>query len=506
MPEASSTRLILASVAGMLLLAALDQTIVSTALPTIVADLGGLDRLSWVVTAYLLSSTVVGPLYGKLGDLYGRKIMMQLSVSIFLIGSALAGLSGSMPFLIASRAIQGLGGGGLFVLALTVVGDVVAPRERGKIQGIFAGVFGMASVIGPLLGGFFVDNLSWRWIFYVNLPVGLAALAIFATAFRPTGRRISHRVDYAGAALLATALSAIVLYSSLSGQSYELTSPTMLSLAAVAVVALAGFVFVELRAKEPVLPMQLFTYNNFAVMGTVGFVIGAAMFGALTFLPFYLQAVKGVSPTVSGLQLIPMTLGILVGSIGSGQVMSRTGHYRWLPALGAAVLVAGFLLLTRLEPDTDDWLVAAYMFVVGLGMGPSMSVGMTSIQNAVPREMMGVGTAGFTTLRQIGGSVGVALFGTLFTNTLAAKFEGMPMPSGGIRSLGTEMIGRMPAPIREKVLNGITDALHPVFAAAAALAAVAFLASLLLKEIELRKTARADEAEAEAEPETGAGA
>ncbi len=487
MAKSGSTGLILASVASMLLLAALDQTIVSTALPTIVADLGGLDHLSWVVTAYLLTSTIAGPLYGKLGDLYGRKLMMQIAVGLFLLGSVLAGLAQSMWFLIGARALQGLGGGGLFVLAFTVVGDVVAPRQRGKIQGIFGAVFGLSSVVGPLLGGFFVDALSWHWIFYINLPIGLGALAIFAAAFQATGKRKSHAIDWLGAALLSIALSCMVLLSSLSGQGYALSDPLMIGLAAASLIALALFIRVEFRAAEPILPMKLFTYNNFIVMGTVGFIIGAAMFGALIFLPFYLQAVKGVSPTMSGLQLVPMTLGILVGSMSSGQIMSRTGHYKWLPVIGSAVFCVGFLMLTRLRPDTSGWIVSSEMFIVGMGMGPSMSVGMTSIQNAVPPEIMGTGTAAFTTLRQIGGSIGVAVFGTLFTNGLRANLGDMPMGGGDMRSLGAETISRIPEPFRTKVLDAITGAMHPVFLAAAILAAISLVAGLFLREVPLRE-------------------
>lgn len=485
MEQKSSKKLILSAVAVMLLLASLDQTIVSTALPTIVADLGGLDHLSWVVTAYLLTSTVVAPIYGKLGDLYGRKILMQIAVVIFLTGSVLAGMSNSMTFLIISRAIQGLGGGGLFVLALTVVGDVVPPRQRGKVQGMFGGVFGLSSIAGPLLGGFFVDNLTWHWIFFINLPIGVVALTIFAIAFKPKGVRVKHRIDYLGALLLTVSLSSVVLVTSLLGQSYTITSPLILMLAALALAATVIFVIVELRASEPILPMGLFKFNTFTVMSGVGFVVGMAMFGTMIFLPLYLQTVKDVTPTMSGLQLLPMMVGILGGAIGSGQIISRTGKYKFLPVIGTLVLTAGLLHLTQLRPDTLNWVVSLDMFIVGLGMGPVMSVGTTAIQNAVPRDMLGVSTAGFTLFRQIGGSIGVAVFGTMFADRLADSVAGTPIAEVGISHLGAAMISRMPEELRYLTLVAITDALTPIFTIAAIFAAIAFIGSWFLEELPL---------------------
>ena len=483
--ETGSARLILWAVAVMLLLASLDQTIVSTALPTIVADLGGVDHLSWVVTSYLLTSTIVAPLYGKLGDLYGRKLMMQISVSLFLLGSCLAGFSNSMTFLIVSRAIQGLGGGGLFVLALTVIGDVIPPRERGKIQGIFGGVFGLSSVAGPLAGGFFVDTLSWHWIFFINLPLGLVSLGIFAVAFKAKGQRTSHRIDYLGAVLLSTSLTAMVLATTLGGRSFGWGDPVILGLVAGALLTLIGFVWAESKAEEPILPLGLFRINTFRVFSAVGFIVGSAMFGALTFIPLYLQVAKGVSPTASGLQLLPLMFGILFSSIGSGQVMSRTGRYRRLPTVGAAVLTLGMLWLAMIQPDTSTVAVMAMMFLVGLGMGPTMSVGTTAIQNAIPREMMGVGTAGFTLIRQIGGSIGVAIFGAMFTNALLSRLGDALPPGANAESMNAAMIAALPPQARDMVLTAFTDALQPIFQLSAAFAALAFVVSLFLEELEL---------------------
>ncbi|MBW6506473.1 MAG: MFS transporter [Rhodobacteraceae bacterium] len=477
-----SPRLILAAIAIMLLLASLDQTIVSTALPTIVADLGGIDHLSWVVTAYLLTSTVVAPLYGKLGDLYGRKLMMQVSVVLFLLGSALAGQATSMLFLIGARGLQGLGGGGLFVLALTVIADVVPPRERGKIQGLFGAVFSISSIAGPLIGGYFTEALSWRWIFYVNLPLGIFALVVFAAAFKPRGIRTGHKIDYLGALLLTTALSSVVLFTSLGGRTFAWDSGLILSLIALAVLTVPAFVLVEQRAAEPILPLALFSHSTFVIFSGIGAIVGAAMFGAATFLPLYLQVAKGISPTASGLQMLPMMVGTMAGSIGAGQIMGRTGHYRRLPQVGMVILVLGMLSLTQLHPDTSRWALVAMMAMVGLGMGPTMSVGTTAIQNAIPRAMLGVGTSGFTLFRQVGGSVGIAIFGALFAAGLSTHMAGLLPPGSEPGAFGAAQVAALPEAARMAVATAFTDAMHPIFAIAAALAAVALVLSLFIVE------------------------
>lgn len=497
-PQAQSVGLIIGAVAVTLLLASLGQTIVSTALPSIVGELGGLDHLTWVVIAYLLSSTVVAPIYGKLGDLYGRKIVLQAAIVIFLIGSAMAAFASSMAFLIVARTVQGLGGGGLMVVAMTVVADVIPPRQRGRIQGIFGAVFGVSTVVGPLLGGFIVEHLTWQWIFIVNLPVALLALVVIGFALHPRTERVAHKIDYMGFALLTAALSAFVLATSLGGNTFPWFSVEIIGLAVFAVAALGAFIWVEARASEPVLPLQLFRNNTFVVTNAVGFLIGMAMFGSITFLPLFLQVAKGVSPTNSALQLLPMMIGLIGTSTLSGFFMSRTGRYRILPTLAAIVLFVGMLMLGTMRIDTPDWQIALYMFVVGVGIGPVMSVGITATQNAVASSLVGVATAGVTLFRQIGGSIGVSVFGAIFSSGLAAQLGGS-LPAGG-GAFNAHAIQALPEPMRSQVLEGFAAALHPVFLTAAGAALLAFGLSFLLKEIPLATALRKEpEAEIDAE-------
>ncbi len=504
-PQAQSVGLIIGAVAVTLLLASLGQTIVSTALPTIVSELGGLDHLTWVVIAYLLSSTVVAPVYGKLGDLYGRKIVLQAAIVIFLVGAGLSAFANSMNFLIFARIVQGLGGGGLMVVAMTVVADVIPPRQRGKIQGIFGAVFGVATVVGPLLGGFIVEHLSWHWIFIINLPLGVLALAVIGFALKPRATRVAHKVDYMGFALLTTALSAFVLATSLGGNTFSWLSAQILGLVALSVAALGAFIWVETRAAEPVLPLQLFANNTFLVTNAVGFLVGMAMFGSITFLPMYLQIAKGVSPTNSAFQLLPMMVGLIGASTLSGFVMSRTGRYRVLPVLATAFLFVGLLLLGIMQLDTPDWQIALYMFIVGIGIGPVNSVSVTATQNAVPRALVGVATAGTTLFRQIGGSIGVSVFGAIFSTGLARQL-GDAAPSGG-GSFNAQAIQAMPEAVRAQVVEGFAAALHPVFLTAAGAAIIAFGLTLLLREIPLATTLRKEpEAELAAEENATAAA
>jgi EmrB/QacA subfamily drug resistance transporter len=493
---APRVRLIFGALLLVLLLASLDQTIVATALPTIVGDLGGLGHLSWVVTAYLLASTVVSPLYGKLGDLYGRKRVLQFAIVVFLVGSALCGVAQSMSQLIAFRALQGLGGGGLMVTALATVGDIVPPRERGRYQGLFGGVFGIATVIGPLLGGFFVDNLSWRWIFYINLPIGAFALVVIATAF--TGRQQTERcqIDWLGAIVLGAALSAIVLFASLGGTTLAWTSRPMIALFVAAVVLLAALPFVESRAEEPILPLELFRNRTFGVTSAVGFVVGFALFGSVTFLPLYLQVVKGYSPTTSGLLMTPMMVGVLATSIVSGNLITKFGRYRVFPIAGTAIATVGLYLLSRLEADTPTSVAGRDMLIVGLGIGLVMQVLVLAAQNTVSYRLLGVATSVSTMSRQIGGTIGVAVFGAIFSNRLehelAVRLPGAHIPA----TANPEAVRHLPPAIHDAYVGAVANALHPVFLVAAAVMLVGFALTWLLRDVPLRTTAGAETVEA----------
>ncbi|MEH0970432.1 MDR family MFS transporter [Micromonospora sp. CPCC 205546] len=486
-----------------MLLAALDQTIVGTALPTIVGELGGINHYSWVVTAYLLASTASTPLYGKMADLYGRRPVFLFSIGTFLLGSLLAGLSQDMTQLIVTRGIQGLGAGGLMTLAFTIISDVVSPRERGRYQGLFGAVFGLSSVAGPLVGGYFAET-DWRWIFYINLPLGILALIVCSRVLRliPFTKR-DHSIDWIGAALLVAGVSCLLLALSWGGNEYAWASGVIVGLFAAGAVLGVLFVLQEARVAEPILPLRLFRSATFALANSAGFVLGLVMFGSIIFIPLYLQIVRGASPTRSGLLMLPMMAGVIITSVLTGRAMSRIGRYKWFPVAGAAVLVVGMLLFTRLEVATSLWLAFTYMVVIGVGLGLCMQSLILAVQNAVSMRDLGAGTSSATFFRSLGGSFGVAILGAVLSARLTSELAGR-LP-GAIAQLPPEQraavaasggadisvndpatILALPAPLRAAVQGAFVESLHLVFLTTGLIAIVAVLVTLALPNEKLR--------------------
>lgn len=475
-----------------MLLAALDQTIVATTLPTVVADLGGAGHQSWVVTSYLLASTIATAIAGKLGDLLGRKTVFQAAVVFFLVGSVLCGLAGSMGMLVGARALQGVGGGALMVTAMAVIGEVIPMRDRGRYQGALGAVFGVTTVIGPLLGGFFTDHLTWRWAFWINIPVAVVVLVVAMTAIPALGRtRGAPRpvIDTAGIVFIGLAASGLTLATSWGGTEYPWTSPTILGLFTGSVVALGIFIRVELRAAEPILPLRLFGDPVFTVCCILAFIVGFAMLGAMTFLPTYMQFVDGVSATVSGLRTLPMVVGMLITSIGSGSIVGRTGRYKIFPILGTAIMTLAFVLLSRMDPDTSTLRQSLYLFVLGAGIGLCMQVLVLIVQNTVSFSDLGVATSGVTFFRTIGSSFGAAIFGSLFTNFLtdrigpALAISGAPAEAARSPKALHQLTADMAAPI----VTAYSDALATVFLCAAPVALLGFVVALFLREVPLRQ-------------------
>ncbi len=495
-PESSSAlispqrrNLIFVAVLLGMLLAALDQTIVATALPTVVADLGGAGHQSWVVTSYLLASTIATAIVGKLGDLFGRKAVFQTSVLFFLGGSVLCGLAGSMTMLVASRALQGIGGGAIMVTAMAVIGEVIPLRERGRYQGALGAVFGVTTVIGPLLGGFFTDHLTWRWAFWINIPVAIVVLAVGVAAIPSLAKAAKPVIDYAGILFVGLAASGLTLATSWGGGTYAWSSPVIIGLFVVSAAALAIFVWVETRAAEPILPIRLFRSPVFTVCCILGFIVGFAMLGALTFLPTFMQFVDGVSATTSGLRTLPMVAGMLITSIGSGNIVGRTGRYKVFPVAGTAIMAVAFVLLSQMDAATPTWQQSLYLFVLGTGIGLCMQVLILVVQNTSSFADLGVATSGVTFFRTIGSSFGAAIFGSLFANFLASRI-GPALAAGGApprAAQSPQALHALSPPIAAPIIDAYADSLGKVFLCAVPVAVVGFVVSLFLKEVRLRE-------------------
>ncbi len=476
--------------AGMLL-AALDQSIVGVALPRIVSDLGGLDKLSWVVTAYLLTSTASTPLWGKISDLYGRRPIFQSAIIIFLVGSLLAGFSQNMEELIGFRAIQGLGAGGLMALAFAIIGDVIPPRERGRYQGYFGAVFGISSVAGPLLGGWLTDGPGWKWIFWINIPIGLVALIITSRALKMPRIHQNAKVDWIGAALIVGSVSSLLLYLSWRGKDYGWTDTFALVLLIGGLALAALFVWTETRVAEPILPMRLFKNRTFSVGNIFGFLMGFGMFGGIIYLPVYFQTVKGWTPTQSGLAMLPLVCGIFATSISSGQLMSKTGRYKIFPILGGAILTVAMVLLSTMKVDTPIWQIFVFEFLMGAGLGLSMQTITVAVQNAIERRDMGVATSGVTFFRSMGGAFGTAILGAVLTSRLTTHIrEVLPanlsgqLPAGATSDISK--IANLPPVVKAPVLEGFVMAMHDVFLTAAPFMFAAFVVAFFLKEVPMK--------------------
>jgi EmrB/QacA subfamily drug resistance transporter len=486
-----SVRVVLLALMLTMMLAMLDNMIVGTAMPTIVGELGGLEHLSWVVTAYTLATAASTPIWGKVGDMYGRKGAFMSSIVIFLIGSALSGMAQNMGELIGFRAIQGLGAGGLMVGVMAIIGDLIPPRERGKYQGMMAGIMALAMIGGPLIGGTITDNWGWRWSFYINLPLGAVALAAISIVLHLPKKRSETRIDYLGAVLLTIGITSIVLVTTWGGSEYAWSSARIMELIGIGVASLIGFVFWQTRAAEPIVPLHIFRSRNFTLMSIIGFVTGFAMFGATLFLPLYQQAVQGASATNSGLLLLPMLGAMLVTSMVAGRVTTATGRYKIFPVLGGVLMVIGLYLLSTMDTDTTRFMSGVYMAVLGLGMGCLMQVTMLVAQNSVEMKDMGVASSSSTLFRTLGSSFGVAVMGALFNNRVK---DVMAEKAGALGSKITEQspqldaasLAKLPAAAREAYQHAVSAGTHSAFLLGASVAVIVMISSVFVKEVALK--------------------
>ncbi|MFF2523935.1 MDR family MFS transporter [Streptomyces liangshanensis] len=489
-PQPRSVRIVLLALMIAMLLAMLDNMIVGTAMPTIVGELGGLEHLSWVVTAYTLATAASTPIWGKLGDLYGRKGVFLTSIVIFLIGSALSGMAQDMSQLIGFRAIQGLGAGGLMVGVMAIIGDLIPPRERGKYQGMMAGVMALAMIGGPLVGGAITDHLGWRWSFYINLPLGAVALAmVTAVLHLPRKDRSKVRIDFLGAGLLTVGITSIVLVTTWGGTEYDWSSAIIMELIALGVVALIGFVVVQKKTVEPLLPLHIFRNRNFTLMSVIGFLTGFVMFGATLFLPLYQQAVQGASATNSGLLLLPMLLAMMVVSLIAGRVTTNSGKYRIFPIMGGALMTVGLFLLAQMDTETSRLTSGVYMAVLGAGMGFLMQITMLVAQNSVEPKDMGVASSSTTLFRTLGSSFGVAIMGALFNSRVQDEMAARGgSTAGGLQSaqLDAASLAKLPEAVREAYQHAVSTGIHGAFTLGAAIAVIGFVAAFFVKEVPLR--------------------
>jgi len=500
--DPAAKRTILLLFAGLMitmLLSALDQTIFSTALPTIVGELDGVNHMLWVTTAYILASTIMMPVYGKLGDLIGRKGLFIGAISVFMIGSVVGGLAPDMTWLIVGRAVQGIGGGGLMILSQAIIADVVPARERGRYMGAIGGVFALASVAGPLLGGWFTESIGWRWAFWMNLPLG--ALAIFAAVMLlklPKNTKGKPTIDVAGMVLLAIASTAIVLVTTWGGTQYDWDSLIIIGMIALAIVASVAFVLVERAAAEPIMPLHMFRERNFVLTTGSGLITGIAMFGALAYMPTYLQMVTGVNATQAGFLMIPMMGAMLVTSVVAGQLVSRTGRYKWLPLTGSFVIATGLALLSTMTPDLPIWILCSYLAIMGLGLGMNMQILVLIVQNTFPNSQVGTATSSNNYFRQIGASIGTAVVGSLFvarltdllTTRLPAAAAGA---TGDTNSLTPAAVRDLPDEVREIIVGAYNDALAPVFLYMVPLVLISAILLAFVKEVPLATTIERDE-------------